>query len=236
MEKYFCLIDLLAWDFLLFFKAKRPGWPNCVFLVLDNCSCGTTGHTFCMHLPWFTCHFVVYVIMSTGHTFFFSNARLQITSRLSMLGLGKFEDVWLVRKFFSGAHEREQNAYKRLVLVCGVSLDLTRRIRQEPVAMAKALQNDDSATLTVRRVCAGQEHGLVTHGACGQSWRTAWHMCRQGDRPESFHRVCMTEHKMCTNPCLWDDLDPTRLNGRKSIAMAGALQRVDKKNWFKTKT
>jgi hypothetical protein len=63
------------------------------------------------------------ILISTSCNFFSENSP-QRNSGLSVLGLERFGDGWPTRKSFPGAHEWGQSVHKRLVLVCGASLEI----------------------------------------------------------------------------------------------------------------
>jgi hypothetical protein len=63
------------------------------------------------------------ILISTRYTFF-SGSSSEKNSGLSVLGLERFGDGWPTEKSFPDAHEWGQSTQKRLVLVCGASLEI----------------------------------------------------------------------------------------------------------------
>ena len=84
------------------------GWQHVIFLELDIYICTTKA------LYIYNTH--------TNKLQLFSEANLQRTLRLSVLGLEQFGDGWPTEKFFPGAHEWGQSMQKRHVLVYEDSL------------------------------------------------------------------------------------------------------------------
>jgi hypothetical protein len=68
------------------------------------------------------------ILISTSYNFFSRNS-LQRNFGLSVLGPEWYEDGWLTGKSFPGAHEWGQSAQKRLLLVCGASLEILESCR-----------------------------------------------------------------------------------------------------------
>jgi hypothetical protein len=72
---------------------------------------------------WLRLNRIDRILISTRYTFF-SGSSSEKNSKLSMLGLERFDDGWPTGKLIPGAHEWGQSAQKRLVLVCGASLEI----------------------------------------------------------------------------------------------------------------
>jgi hypothetical protein len=88
-----------------------------------------------------------------------------------MLGPEQIGDGWSTRKSFPNTHEWGQSAQKRLVLVCGASLEILESWQAQPRG-GRGVTFGIETTPTVTRACADQVHNHVARsGTCADTVR-----------------------------------------------------------------